>query len=192
METERAEGIVRTSPFLAVFIVLLVIATAYRVWTLSTGPSQPADLTLVRDAAAAWLADTTPLPVDERGVIAASSLDPRLMELGVDRIELERFDPQALVVIRPGADGKPGTAGIDDNGDGIVDNRIELGATRSDDQCVVVAAGDTVSTDPTRLVLQRGAFAPETSAAESDQPPRRRAIVIGHSDKEPWSFLVQL
>ena len=192
MGTEQAKGKLRAGRFLRVLIGLLVLAAAYRVWTLATGPSRPADLLSVRNAAAQWLAESTPLPLDDRGVIMASALDPGLVELGVDRIEVERFDPQALGVIRPGADGVPGAGGIDDNGDGIVDNRIELGATRSDDQCVVVPPGDHVATTQPRLVLQRGAFAPEIPALRSDHHPRRRAIVIGKSGKEAWSFLVQL
>lgn len=176
---------------------LVGLAAVFRCWTLVTAPSQPAELTAARSAVQQWLADTSPPPINDEGNIPASSLDPQLRALGVDRVEIQQFDPKALVVIRGGADGQPGVAGVDDNGDGLIDNRSELGATRSDDECVVVPSARDASVgieeaeQEVTLVLQRGAFVPVTDPAELRTTKSRRAAVFGQSGGRPWSFVVQ-
>ncbi len=97
------------------------------------------------------------------------ALPPRLARLSV-----HRWDESAPVYVTVGADGKPGIAGIDDDGDGVIDDLGELGATGSDDRVVApqqpgyraAAAGEIVS-----RVISRGALV----AIESDlllPPPR--------------------
>lgn len=77
----------------------------------------------------------------------------------------ERYDDLALVVIDVGADGAPGQAGVDDAGNGVTDDRDELGATKSDDLCHVVFGADAKRTtfdtnNNPRLTLVKGAFRP--------------------------------
>ncbi len=50
------------------------------------------------------------------------------------RIEVHAWDTNAAVYVTVGADGGPGAVEVDDDGNGIVDDRRELGATGSDDQ----------------------------------------------------------
>lgn len=186
-ESER-----RSPRTLGLVVVVILVAAAVRFGSLWTAPSPPPDLSKVRQVVSQWLSDTSPLPLEADGSIAASSLDPKLVELGVTRIEVQRFDPNALVMIRAGVDGQPGVAGVDDNGDALVDNRSELGATRSDDVCVVVAADDRPQPDEPVLVLQRGAFVPADDSEADDQGVRQRGVVIGQSGDDRWSFLVAL
>ena len=96
------------------------------------------------------------------------------------------FDPDALIIIGPGADRLPGRAGIDDGGNGVTDERTELGATGSDDVCrvvfgdeaarisdddstsVLIAQPSVLIVQPSVLIVQRGAFRP---ASHSDVVP---------------------
>ncbi len=175
---------------LGLVVVVILLAAAVRLWSLLSAPSPPPDLSPVRLAVSQWLQETSPLPLDADGSISVSSLDPRLVELGVQRIDVQRFDPTALVMIRAGIDGQPGVAGVDDNGDAPVDNRSELGATRSDDVCVVIKADDRPPSDEPTLVLQRGAYVPAEDWVAQDQGIRQRGVVIGQSGEDHWSFLV--
>jgi hypothetical protein len=177
---------------LPVGVVAILLASSYRFWTVATGPIPPGELFDVRQAVASWLASTSPLPIDEDGRINIESLDASLIDLGVIRIELQRFDAEALVVIRPGSDGQPGVAGVDDNGDAVIDNRSELGATRSDDRCEVIPSQSISPSQETRLVLQRGAFIPATTSAAKNSSVEQRAVVIGRTDQQLWSFLMRL
>ena len=188
---DQADGLGRSSGLFALAVGLILLAAAVRLGSLLSAPSPPADLSPVRSAASQWLQTTSPLPLDAEGSIAASSLDPQLVELGVQRIVVQRFDPTALVMIRAGADGQPGVAGVDDNGDGIVDNRSELGATRSDDECVVIAGEERIPSGEPTLVLQQGAFVPANDASPPPDSQRpARAVVSGKSGQNSWSFLV--
>ena len=171
---------------------VIMLAAVIRLASLLTAPAPPPDLTPARLATSQWLQATSPLPTDGDGSINSSALDPRLVQLGVERIDVQRFDPNALVLILAGSDGQPGVAGVDDNGDTLVDNRIELGATRSDDVCVVVKADDRPPADVPALLLQRGAFLPLDDSTKPQQRGRRRAIVIGQTGQDHWSFVVPI
>ncbi len=57
------------------------------------------------------------------------------------RISVRYWDAAAAVYVTAGPDARPGIAGIDDDGNGSVDDLGELGATGSDD--VVVAPGQS-------------------------------------------------
>ncbi len=59
---------------------------------------------------------------------------------GMLAFDLRWFDPRAPVYITAGADAQPGVLGADDDGNGVIDDRSELGAMHSDDQ--IVTPGD--------------------------------------------------
>ena len=120
---------------------------------------------------------------------------------GVTRVSMMDFDVNAMVVMRPGADRKPGFAGIDDDANGVLDDRTELGASRSDDRCVVVPAAPLKRHEGLKgreehtLVLQRGAFLPAAEVSTTGLGPTnaigpRRAVIHGESDGRRWSMLV--
>lgn len=52
------------------------------------------------------------------------------------------WDDEAPVFITAGPDGAPGVAGVDDDGDGQIDNLRELGTTGSDDRIVAPGTSD--------------------------------------------------
>ena len=157
-------------------------------------------------------------PVREH-VLTAASDGQVTTPTNVMEVQWQRFDPQARVRLLPGPDQFPGGANVDDNANGVVDDAGELGATHSDDVCIVEASNDEPLTIQPSVVLQRGAFIPaplndvrqllsqETkSVADSASPtlpipnsipeasaiPMARAIVFGQTDDQPWSFLVDL
>ena len=112
-------------------------------------------------------------------------------KFGITGVEYQRFDPLAVFAVRPGPDQKPGVADTDDNMDGVTDDRMELGATRSDDLCLVLGFDQQQDMDGDMMVLQQGALVP---VRDSTQKARsERAIVYGESaDGSPWSLLVEL
>jgi hypothetical protein len=82
-----------------------------------------------------------------------------------------RFDPHVPVLLTPGPDRQPGRSGIDDNVDGVIDDRGELGAVGSDDRCL----GPTddgyqqAQNAPQRRVISRGGFVPCVSDCVADR-----------------------
>lgn len=173
---------------LGAIIAVMLAATLRLVGTLASDVKQPSDLQSVRELV---IAEWNQLSADD--ISRRAEISPRLAEAGVTEITVERFDTQALVVIRPGHDAKPGTAGVDDNANGIVDEDGELGATGSDDVCVVLPNEQSLQslTGPT-LALQRGAFVPVTGDERTETSHQRRAIVRGQTEGDRWSFLVAL
>jgi hypothetical protein len=190
--------------------ILIVVAAAGRFWLIAGASARDwhvgssSELVRVRGQVQEWMAawdsrqtrvsDFTVDPSAMRGLPSAlaqtwvSIADP-----GVTQISLQRLDPEAVVLVRAGPDGQPGVAGIDDNGNGIVDDTSELGATGSDDICRAERAEESVSEPGQQtLILQRGAYIPATDvqAARGNHPSR--AIVVGKSiDGQPWSFMVE-
>jgi hypothetical protein len=151
-----------------------------------------------------------------RKIAELSSMDT---QFGIKEVEWQRFDPEARVRLLPGPDQLPGRANVDDNANGIVDDTSELGATHSDDVCVIEASVDPPSDVQPSIVLQRGAYIPVTldelfqaeihpsrangrhsSASDPQMLPREnhqqvessRAIVFGHTGDDAWSFLIDL
>lgn len=178
--------------FSLLILAAIFLAVAWRSYALTLAPDHPQDLTAVRNAVVDWIERVETRELSEPIVIPES-----LRTLGVTNIRWQRFDLQALVMMRPGADGKPGIADIDDNGNGIVDDEAELGATGSDDVCVVATDDDRdnrlrddgkeddVATSPT-LVLQRGARVPSIAARATS------AVVLGQTrDCQQWTFWVE-
>lgn len=79
---------------------------------------------------------------------------------GVD-VRVSRWDPQVAVYVAAGADGQPGVAGIDDEGNGVVDDSAELGATGSDDPVLTPADPEYPQAQSgaiTAMLLSRGAM----------------------------------
>ncbi len=124
-------------------------------------------------------------------VTDAINLNELLSQTGIDRVERQQFDDSAAVLSACGVDGQPGQAGQDDNLDGIADNAAELGAVRSDDQCVApwesgykaARAQACTSTISTRRVRQQPADRPHQRNAVCHQwsQQRRNLDVVGDS-----------
>ncbi len=135
------------------------------------------------------IAPLSPLPVvDLRGDPAESEL----AELGVTDIVHQQFDPAAVVAVQAGPDAMPGVAGADDNSNGVIDDRLELGATRSDDVCSVLTKSqlDNLPSDQI-MVLDHGAFVP--LGDQGMKPETVRAIVFGTDPNgKHWSVVVDL
>ncbi len=161
------------------FVATVIILTAGgRLVAIRVSVESPPDLIPIRDSVQDAL---------RSGDFALARAHP-----SVDSIALERFDHDAVVILLPGPDGQPGVANTDDNGNAIVDDRTELGATLSDDICVVRSL-ETLDrqTSLTGLILQRGAFLGADSA-QITPSDRVRAVVKGRSGDDRWSFLVSM
>lgn len=89
------------------------------------------------------------------------------------RLSVRVWDPAAAVYVTAGPDGKPGTAGADDDGDGAIDDVGELGASDSDDVVVAprqdgyaaAASGEIIA-----AVISRGAMVDVQTAAVITAP----------------------
>jgi hypothetical protein len=81
------------------------------------------------------------------------------------------FDPDAAIVLSVGPDRAPGRAEFDDNVDGVVDERREMGAVGSDDTCLAPSdeGYPAAIDDPDSIVISRGGFVP----CESGEDPQR-------------------
>lgn len=130
--------------------VALVADAQRRLWRVAAKSLDP-------DQLAPWLDAITPPAISDAG-------QPAAVLLGHDyHWSVLRWDANAAVYLTAGPDGAPGIAGVDDNGDGIVDHLSELGATGSDDRVVApgqqgyraAARGDVIS-----RVVSRGALVP--------------------------------
>lgn len=132
------------------------------------------------------------IPPAEIPAFAARTAESYQLDAAITRIQYQRFDPQAVVVVSPGPDQLPGVAGTDDNMNGVVDDRLELGATRSDDICSVLSAEQLSRIPPDNfMLLQTGAFVTQQSDDSSSKSPQR-AFLFGESDGgQPWSVLVE-
>ncbi len=176
---------------LVLAVVVIGLAAAWRLVMLRNAPAPPADLSGVRRALQQLWDSSAFAILESGGTVESSELDQSLVELGIRRVEIQRFDPQAGVVIVAGADGQPGVQGVDDNGDGIVDNRLELGATGSDDECKVIPSGAAIPPGEPSLVLQRGAYVAIAEAENRQADDRTRTIVFGKTGQENWSFVFE-
>lgn len=157
---------------------LVLLAAAWRFVSLSAASIATADL-----------------PRDEicSAVAGTRQSSSELARYGIKSIEYQEFDPDALVAVRPGPDGLPGIANTDDNRNGVTDDRLELGATRSDDSCSVLTAEDLdhIPVDSV-LVLQRGAYV-SVASEQVGESKQTRAIILGNSnDGSLWSMLIDL
>lgn len=94
---------------------------------------------LLADSAAEAIATLTPRWLENLHFPAAGSLPSH--SLGQSDISIGVWDAGASVYVAAGPDGAPGIAGHDDDGNGVIDDLGELGATGSDD--FVVAPGQS-------------------------------------------------
>lgn len=185
-------------PKFAVFLIALgiivMLAVVFRLVVLANVPQLENDLSAVRVAVTDWVhsnGETMGNETQENQQstqIDAPRLPESLTKLGVVSVGFEQFDPNATVYIRPGADGQPGVAGVDDNGNGIVDDVTELGATKTDD-VLSITAGE-VDTEVPTLILQRGGYVPVSRQTATSENAAWRAVVHGRSQAEDWSFLL--
>lgn len=107
------------------------------------------------------------------------STDESQADSGDATVSYQVFDETAAVVIVAGADGAPGVLGVDDDGNGEVDDRFELGASRSDDVCIVLTADQLAqrSASELTLVLQYGAYVPASEdAVQKSASPSRKIV----------------
>ena len=140
---------------------------------------------------------------DHRHMLTASPLvqlnDEPLGELFVDHlvsnfidehpqttVVVSSWDPSALVYVTVGLDMKPGAAAVDDDGNGVVDDRGELGATGTDDQ--VLTPGDVGYQDAEAgkvmaAVLSRGAMRRVEGDAAIEGPGQVRIDVIDDKNR---------
>lgn len=94
---------------------------------------------------------------------ALDSSDWAVLPAEWTRLRVLHWDPEAAVYITAGPDGQAGVAGVDDDGDGVIDNLSELGATGSDDQVIApqqpgYAAAAAAAEEGAVRVISRGAL----------------------------------
>ncbi|QDT06020.1 hypothetical protein K227x_44270 [Rubripirellula lacrimiformis] len=109
-------------------------------------------------------------------------------------VRTQRFDASAYVGVDAGADGLPGIAEVDDGANGIVDDRVELGATGSDDRLRVITSDQyLLDPDVLPLVLQRGAWVDVDSTSTTDPKSTRqffrRAADADDGTTEVWESM---
>lgn len=92
---------------------------------------------LLPESRAEAIATLTPRWLEDLNFSTIASLPSH--SLGQTEITISVWDADATVYVTAGPDGAPGIAGNDDDGNGVVDDLGELGATGSDD--FVVAPG---------------------------------------------------
>lgn len=136
-------------PIIGLVFVALAVGVSARTWQLTHPVAASEFAGLGRDAVLA--------ECREAAHGAAESVTPFC------------FQAEAPVVLGTGPDGQPGVAGEDDNFNGIIDERSEIGAVGSDDTCLAPADdGHRRSLEaPDSLVLSRGAFVPCENAADA-------------------------
>jgi hypothetical protein len=103
----------------------------------------------------------------------------------------QRFDPTARVRLLPGMDGKPGTADFDDNANGVIDDAGELGATFSDDLCIVEASQSEPSKIEPSIVLQRGAYVSAKQIPDQHVLHPDRILMQHQGVNHSWSFVLE-
>ncbi len=107
---------------------------------------------------------------DLDSITGISVLSDSLKVLACKPVVIYSWGPEASVILIPGPDLSPGVAGVDDDGNGVVDDLSELGATGTDDEILTPADGDAytvAATSPSSRVVSHGAMLPIWS---SDSP----------------------
>jgi hypothetical protein len=120
-----------------------------------------------------------------------SELDPSdwsLLPPQLSRLTVHVWDATSPVYVTVGSDGKPGIAGVDDDGDGVVDDLGELGATGSDDE--VVAPGqpgylEAASGKIEARIISRGALVATDSDLQLPSHPTEPAAASGAATASP-------
>ncbi len=152
--------------FLSSLLMLVLVGVVARCCTYAKREPKANDL----DALVPFpLSRFNPTTVNVRkGVVTFQTAGDRVnMELpfnsdhDVRLMQLLAWDPSALVYVTVGLDMKPGVAAVDDDGNGVVDDRGELGATGTDDRVLTpgdVGYQDAEAGSVMAAVLSRGAM----------------------------------
>lgn len=156
------------------FIAVLLIGCAWRGMWLAAGVR---DTTAIADAVRSHLQT---LVADETGDVSTLAYFDTTGAFNRSNWRLvsrQKFDPDAKVWIVPGTDGEPGWAGWDDNQNGVVDDRGELGAAWSDDHCVTPADQLYMPLYRSRSrVINRGAYVPIDSSIKITKGEKARFL----------------
>jgi hypothetical protein len=105
----------------------------------------------------------------------------------LSHLSLWVWDPTVPVYVTAGPDGQPGIAGIDDDGDGVIDDLGELGASHSDDRVVAPhqsGYSEAVAGEIIARVISRGSLV--VAQGELLLPPRGPADASEDSAAEVW------
>ena len=78
----------------------------------------------------------------------------------------------------------------DTDGDGVTDDAGELGATYSDDLCVVEASQSPPCEIKPSIVLQRGAYIPAKLISTKQFLHSDRVLILCQGKDESWSFVL--
>jgi len=105
-------------------------------------------------------------------------------------VTAQHFDSAARVRLLPGLDGQPGTADFDDNANGVIDDAGELGATFSDDLCVVEASQAPSNPSQPSIVLHRGAYVGTHQRVNQPAHYPDRLLVVYEGHDKSWSYIV--
>jgi len=101
-------------------------------------------------------------------------------------IRLSVWDENAIVYVVVGEDAGPGAAGVDDDGNAVVDDRGEMGATGTDDRVLtpgVVGYEDAEAGLVMATVLSRGAMRKVVGDAVIQGPGQVRIDVIDDQNR---------
>ncbi|QEF99440.1 hypothetical protein Mal15_35050 [Stieleria maiorica] len=124
--------------------------------------------------------------VEREDLVSAISNSPD--DASDDAAQPYCFSATAAVLLTAGRDGLPGKADVDDNLDGIVDDRRETGAVGSDDECLGPAdPGYQAALDqPGVITISKGAFVACDSGQNADRylTPRWGWFVAGDKQAE--------
>ncbi|MDV6033549.1 MAG: hypothetical protein F9B45_26355 [Phycisphaera sp. RhM] len=95
----------------------------------------------------------------------------RAVSEGGDQVQPYCFADDVAVLLTIGQDGQPGQAEVDDNLNGVVDDRRETGAVGSDDECLGPAdSGYQVALDtPGTLAISKGGFVECDSGRDAER-----------------------
>jgi len=105
-------------------------------------------------------------------------------------VTAQHFDSAARIRLLPGLDGQPGTADFDDNANGVIDDAGELGATFSDDLCVVEASQAPSNPSQPSIVLHRGAYVGTHQRVNQPAHYPDRLLVVYEGHDKSWSYIV--
>ena len=161
-------------------ISAISVATCIKIQVLCSGKSELKSIV-----------EPNALPIPIASIRRIVSSGARIEFHGVDhRIDLmiassqpsvSTWDPSALVYVTVGLDMKPGAAAVDDDGNGVVDDRGELGATGTDDRVLTPGDGgyqDAEAGSVMAAVLSRGAMRRVEGDAVIEGPGQVRIDVI--------------
>jgi len=166
----------------SLLLVAIVVGAGYQTHTLFPRIvlSHPIPESLIEEVSyvsAAMLAS---------GNVTLSRSDGHADILQNPTIRFSVWDENAIVYVTAGGDAEPGAAGVDDDGNAVVDDRGEMGATGTDDR--VLTPGDVGYEDAEAglvmaTVLSRGAMRKVVGDAVIRGPGQVRIDVIDDQNR---------